>query len=48
MIAGVDDSGFDNNSMYSLFNLCIYLTDTGFHHLEDVNIFITYIIDILF
>uniref|UniRef100_A0A1A9W6A1 Nardilysin n=1 Tax=Glossina brevipalpis TaxID=37001 RepID=A0A1A9W6A1_9MUSC len=36
MIAGVDDSGFDNNSMYSLFNLCIYLTDTGFHHLDDV------------
>lgn len=36
LIAGVDESGFDTNSIYSLFNLCIYLTDSGFQHLDDV------------
>ncbi|XP_055843466.1 nardilysin isoform X2 [Episyrphus balteatus] len=36
LISGVDDSGFDANSIYSLFNLCIYLTDEGFVHLKEV------------
>ncbi|XP_065362952.1 nardilysin [Calliphora vicina] len=36
LIAGVDESGFDTNSIYSLFNLCIYLTDSGFQHLDEV------------
>ncbi|XP_030383741.1 nardilysin, partial [Scaptodrosophila lebanonensis] len=27
---------FDNNSIYSLFNICIYLTDEGFDHLDEV------------
>ncbi|XP_075155037.1 nardilysin [Haematobia irritans] len=36
LIAGVDESGFDTNSIYALFNLCIYLTDSGFQHLDEV------------
>lgn len=36
MIAGVNESGFDDNNIYSLFNLCIHLTDDGYRHLDDV------------
>ncbi|EDW62823.2 nardilysin [Drosophila virilis] len=36
LVAGIDDNGFDLNSMYSLFNVCIYLTDEGFKNLDDV------------
>ncbi|KAH8275979.1 hypothetical protein KR018_000489, partial [Drosophila ironensis] len=36
LIAGIDENGFDMNSMYALFNVCIYLTDDGFIHLDDV------------
>ncbi|XP_017963608.1 nardilysin [Drosophila navojoa] len=36
LVAGIDENGFDLNSMYSLFNLCIYLTDEGFKNLDDV------------
>lgn len=36
LICGVDDSGFDANSFYSLFTLCIYITDEGFLHLKEV------------
>ncbi|XP_055389188.1 nardilysin isoform X2 [Condylostylus longicornis] len=36
MIAGVDDSGFEFNSMYSLFNVCISLTENGFENIEKV------------
>ncbi|KAH8409061.1 hypothetical protein KR009_006071, partial [Drosophila setifemur] len=36
LIAGIDENGFDMNSMYALFNVCIYLTDEGFQHLDDV------------
>ncbi|ALC48866.1 CG2025 [Drosophila busckii] len=36
LVAGIDDNGFDLNSMYSLFNVCIYLTDDGFEHLDEV------------
>ncbi|KAM8719591.1 hypothetical protein ACLKA7_005775 [Drosophila subpalustris] len=36
LVAGIDDNGFDLNSMYSLFNVCIYLTDEGFKHIDDV------------
>lgn len=34
--AGVDESGFEYNSMYSLYNICIYLTEDGFDNLTDV------------
>ncbi|XP_052845822.1 nardilysin [Drosophila gunungcola] len=34
--SGVSGSSFDSNSIYSLFNVCIYLTDDGFNHLDDV------------
>ncbi|XP_017080155.1 nardilysin [Drosophila eugracilis] len=36
VMAGVGGSSFDTNSIYSLFNICIYLTDDGFDHLDDV------------
>lgn len=36
LVAGIDDNGFDLNSIYSLFNVCIYLTDEGFKHIDDV------------
>ncbi|KAH8274415.1 hypothetical protein KR026_011557, partial [Drosophila bipectinata] len=36
LIAGIDENGFDTNSMYALFNVCIYLTDEGFVHLDEV------------
>ncbi|EDV52584.1 nardilysin [Drosophila erecta] len=36
VMAGVGGSSFDSNSIYSLFNICIYLTDDGFDHLDDV------------
>ncbi|KAH8276628.1 hypothetical protein KR044_000187, partial [Drosophila immigrans] len=36
LVAGIDDNGFDLNSMYSLFNVCIYLTDEGFKHIDEV------------
>ncbi|XP_002075540.3 nardilysin [Drosophila willistoni] len=36
LIAGIDDNGFDNNSMFALFNICIYLTDEGFKHIDEV------------
>ncbi|XP_016999261.2 nardilysin isoform X1 [Drosophila takahashii] len=36
VMAGVGGSSFDSNSIYSLFNICIYLTDDGFDHLDEV------------
>lgn len=36
LVAGIDDNGFDLNSIYSLFNVCIYLTDEGFKHIDEV------------
>ncbi|XP_032582063.1 nardilysin [Drosophila sechellia] len=36
LIAGIDENGFDMNSMYALFNICIYLTDEGFKNLDEV------------
>ncbi|CAD7086908.1 unnamed protein product [Hermetia illucens] len=36
LIAGIDDTGFEFNSIYSLFSVYIYLTEEGFQHLEDV------------
>ncbi|XP_030378119.1 nardilysin isoform X2 [Scaptodrosophila lebanonensis] len=36
LYAGVDENGFDQNSMYSLFNICIFLTDEGFKHIDEV------------
>ncbi|EDV96470.1 GH16264 [Drosophila grimshawi] len=36
IMAGVSGNSFDNNSIYSLFTLSIYLTDDGFEHLDDV------------
>ncbi|XP_039485852.2 nardilysin [Drosophila santomea] len=36
VMAGVGGSSFDSNSIYSLFNICIYLTDDGFEHMDEV------------
>ncbi|KAH8343533.1 hypothetical protein KR059_012169 [Drosophila kikkawai] len=36
LIAGIDENGFDKNSMFALFNVCIYLTEEGFRHLDEV------------
>lgn len=36
VMAGVGAGSFDNNSIYSLFNMCIHLTDDGFEHLDEV------------
>ncbi|XP_016985486.1 nardilysin [Drosophila rhopaloa] len=36
LIAGIEENGFDTNTMYALFNVCIYLTDEGFKNLDDV------------
>ncbi|XP_037722249.1 nardilysin [Drosophila subpulchrella] len=36
VMAGVGGGSFDSNSIYSLFNICIYLTDDGFNHLDEV------------
>ncbi|XP_039498699.1 nardilysin [Drosophila santomea] len=36
LIAGIEENGFDLNSMYALFNVCIYLTDEGFKNLDEV------------
>ncbi|EDV91988.1 GH24288 [Drosophila grimshawi] len=36
LVAGIDNDGFDLNSIYSLFNVCIYLTDEGFKNIDDV------------
>jgi len=36
VMAGVGGGSFDSNSIYSLFNICIYLTDDGFDHLDEV------------
>lgn len=35
-MVGVSSSGFDSNSIYSLFNICIYLTETGFNHIKEI------------
>ncbi|EDW26602.1 GL12899 [Drosophila persimilis] len=36
LLAGVDDNGFDLNSIYSLFKLSIHLTDEGYKHIDGV------------
>ncbi|ALC44693.1 CG10588 [Drosophila busckii] len=36
VMSGVGGSSFESNSMYSLFTVCIYMTDEGFAHLDDV------------
>ncbi|KAM8710478.1 hypothetical protein ACLKA7_017146 [Drosophila subpalustris] len=36
VMAGVGPGSFDTNSIYSLFNMCIHLTDEGFEHLDEV------------
>ncbi|XP_070138867.1 nardilysin [Drosophila bipectinata] len=36
IMAGVGGSSFETNSIYSLFNICIYLTDEGFEHIDEV------------
>lgn len=36
LVAGTDDSGLGSNSLFSLFNVVIHLTDDGFEHLNDV------------
>lgn len=34
--AGTDTSGMGSNKLFSLFNICVYLTEDGFDHLEEV------------
>lgn len=34
--AGNDESGFEHNSTYAIFNIRIHLTDEGFDHLREV------------
>ncbi|XP_041450144.1 nardilysin [Drosophila obscura] len=36
IMAGIGGSSFESNSIYSLFNMCIYLTDDGFEHIDAV------------
>ncbi|XP_017144118.2 nardilysin-like isoform X1 [Drosophila miranda] len=36
LLAGVDDNGFNLNSIYSLFKLSIHLTDEGYKHIDGV------------
>ncbi|KAJ6636738.1 Nardilysin [Pseudolycoriella hygida] len=36
LMAGVDDSGFDANSLYSLFTITISLTQTGMNHVKEI------------
>ncbi|KAH8302076.1 hypothetical protein KR044_002520, partial [Drosophila immigrans] len=36
VMSGVGAGSFDTNSIYSLFNICIHLTDDGFLHLDEV------------
>lgn len=36
LVVGVSNSGFDSNSIYCLFNICIYLTETGFNHIKEI------------
>lgn len=36
IVVGISTSGFDSNSIYSLFNICIYLTETGFNHIKEI------------
>ncbi|KAH8365582.1 hypothetical protein KR093_002263, partial [Drosophila rubida] len=36
VMSGVGSGSFDTNSIYSLFNICIHLTDDGFAHLDEV------------
>ncbi|XP_033249666.1 nardilysin-like [Drosophila miranda] len=36
VMAGTGGSSFESNSIYSLFNICIYLTDDGFEHIDEV------------
>ncbi|XP_034140560.1 nardilysin-like [Drosophila guanche] len=35
-IVGIDDDGFDLNSIYSLFKLSLTLTDEGYQHIDEV------------
>lgn len=36
LAAGTDDSGMGSNKLFSLFNICVHLTEDGFDHLDDV------------
>lgn len=36
LTAGIDESGFESNSIYSSFVIGIFLTDRGFQHLDEV------------
>ena len=37
LVAGVDDSGLGSNTSFSLFTISVYLTDSGFSHLNEVS-----------
>lgn len=36
LVAGVEDVGFDSNSLYTMFSLNVYLTQLGLDHVRDV------------
>lgn len=36
LMAGTDNSGMGSNKLFSLFNICVHLTEDGFDHLDDV------------
>lgn len=38
LAAGIEESGLDCNSLFSLFTISIDVTDDGFRHLRDVSI----------
>lgn len=37
LVAGVDDSGFGANSLYSLYIISVYLTQSGMNHVKEVS-----------
>ncbi|XP_031625679.1 nardilysin-like [Contarinia nasturtii] len=36
LAAGTDNSGMGSTKLFSLFNICVYLTEDGFDHLDEV------------
>lgn len=36
LLAGTDNSGMGSNKLFSLFTICVHLTEDGFDHLDDV------------
>lgn len=36
LMSGTDNSGMGDNKLFFLFNICVYLTEDGFDHLDEV------------